>query len=239
MNLKVKTGRQENDMSKTPFFLIFVSLVAAVSLLFNVKLLRDRQVSKQETFKVLEVIDGDTFKINQGNETRRVRLMGVNTPETGKCLSHEAKEKLASLVLGKDVTLADQFSDPYGRIMANVFIADTYVNREILLSGLGRMDYNKNPHKEELKTAYVKAREEKRGIFSPVCFSLIPPISPISHLSCSIKGNIDDNTQKKFYYLPNCKNYSQVIIDLSTDDQWFCTENDAVKAGFIKSKTCN
>lgn len=55
----------------------------------------------------------------------------------------------------------------------------------------------------------------------------------------SIKGNIDDNIQKKTYYLPTCNNYSQVVIDLSTDDQWFCTEQEALKAGFTKSKTCN
>lgn len=211
-------------------FLLFVSLIAVVSLLLNIKLLSDRQVFKQETFKVLEVIDGDTFKIDNA---RRVRLMGVNTPETGKCLSKEAKEKLVSLILGKDVTLKDQFSDSYGRIMANVFIGNIYVNKEMLLSGLGRMDYYENPYKEELKTAYAKAREEKLGIFSSVCIF----VTPINN--CNIKGNIDDNTQKKIYYLPWCKNYSQVIIDLSTEDQWFCTEAEATKAGFSKSKTCN
>lgn len=95
------------------------------------------------------------------------------------------------------------------------------------------MDYYENPHKEELKKAYAEAREKKLGIFSGVCQSIQPPSS------CTIKGNVDDNIQRKTYYLSTCNNYSQVVIDLSTDDQWFCTEQEALKAGFTKSKTCN
>lgn len=215
-----------------------ISLVALISLILNAKLLRDRLVPQKVTFKVLEVIDGDTFKINDHNETRRVRLMGVNTPEIGKCLSDEAKYKLAELVSSQEVTLEDQFSDPYGRIMANVFIGDRYINKEMLLTGLGRMDYYENPHKVELKAAYAEAKSKKLGIFSNFCISRTPPVSETG-IICSIKGNIDDNIRKKSYFLPVCKNYSQVTIDLSTDDQWFCTEEEAIAAGFSKSRTCD
>lgn len=140
--------------------LIFIiCLIAAASLFLNVKLIRDRKITTQPTYKVLEVIDGDTFKIEND---RRVRLMGINTPELGKCLSSQAKEKLSGLTLGKDVTLTDQFSDPYGRIMANVFVGKDYLNKEMLLSGFARMDYYENPHKDELKKAYAEAREKKQ-----------------------------------------------------------------------------
>jgi len=219
--------------------LFFISLVAAGSLLLNVKLLLGEKSLRPKSFKVVEVIDGDTFKITSGKEDRRVRLIGVNAPEMDKCLSNQAREKLSELVLGKEVVLEDQFSDPYGRIMANVYVGKTYINREILASGLARLDYYENPKREELKTAYAKAREEKIGLFSTECLSLTPPISPISHTPCAIKGNVDENTQKKSYFLPTCKNYVQVTIDLSTNDQWFCTEEEAQKAGFSKSSTCD
>lgn len=218
--------------------LIIISLIAISSLLLNAKLIHDRITSKREVFRVQEVIDGDIFKIRSNNEDRRVRLIGVDTPEIGKCLSDEAREKLTQLVLGKDVVLEDQFSDPYGRIMANVFVNKEYVNKEMLLSGLSRMDYYENPHREELKVAYNQVRAKKLGIFSGICLSLTPPVSN-KGIGCTIKGNIDDNTQKKIYFLPGCKNYSQVTIDLSTDDQWFCSEKEAVSGGFVKSKTCD
>ena len=219
-------------------YTLIVSLVAFVSVLFNIKLLQDRVTSKNITFTVVDVLDGDTFTIESAGETRRVRLIGVDTPETGKCLSKEAKNTLSNLIEDKDVVLEDQFTDPYGRIMANVYAGDKYINKEMLALGMGRMDYYEHPRREQLKTAYAVARGKKRGIFSQKCISRTPPVSTDSTVLCDVKGNIDDNTQKKIYFLPDCNNYSQVTIDLSTDDQWFCSEGEAIQAGFAKSTTC-
>lgn len=219
-------------------YTVLVTLVALTSLVVNAILLQDRSVSKIMTFQVVEVLDGDTFTIKSAGETRRVRLIGVNTPEVGKCLSDEARDKLSELIAGKEVSLEDQFTDPYGRIMANVFVGDIYVNKAILEFGLGRMDYYENPQRETLKAAYADARDKKRGVFSKQCLSVTPPVSADSALRCDVKGNVDDNTQKKIYFLSNCRNYSQVTIDLSTDDQWFCTEEEAIQKGFTKSTTC-
>lgn len=218
--------------------LFTISFIAVISIILNVKLIYDRLSSNRAVFKVQEVIDGDTFKIKDNSEDRRVKLIGVDTPEVGKCLVQEAKDKLTKLVFGKNVTLTDQFSDPYSRIMANVFVNNLYINKELLLLGLGRMDYYENPRREELKNAYAEARTKKLGLHSWICLSNIAPKSSSGAL-CSIKGNIDDNTRKKIYFLPGCRNYSQVTIDLSTDDQWFCTEVEAIKAGFTRSQTCD
>ncbi len=193
-----------------------ISLIALISLIFNLKFIKEKQ---GPSFKVVEVIDGDTFKIDEG---KRVRLMGIDAPESGRCLADEAKNKLTDLVQDKDVRLENQFTDPYGRVMANVFVGSTYINKEMAASGFVRLDSTQNPRRDELKAA---------GKFNnDVCISL--------DNSCKIKGNIDNEKPYKVYYLPNCKNYSQVTIDLSTDDQWFCSEKEAQDAGFIKSSTC-
>ena len=218
-------------------YTILVTLVALVSLIVNALLLHNRS-SNAKTYQVSEIIDGDTFTIESAGETRRVRLIGVDTPETGKCLSREAKNTLSKFVVNKNVLLEDQFTDPYGRIMANVYAGDRYINQEMLALGLGRMDYYEHPRREQLKTAYAVARENKRGIFSQKCISRTPPVSSDSTVLCDVKGNIDDNTQKKIYFLPDCNNYSQVTIDLSTSDQWFCSEGEAIQAGFAQSTTC-
>lgn len=221
-------------------FTLIVSFIAVVSLLLNIKLLIERKNQETVSYKVLEVIDGDTFRVESGGELRRVRLMGVDAPEIGKCLSEDAKAKLEELLLNIKITLKDQFTDPYGRIMANVYVGPPagglYINKEILASGLGRMDYNENPKRNELKQAYGEARINKRGIHSEICVSENAPI--IDGVLCDIKGNIDDNTQKQSYYLPECPNYFQVQIDLSTEDTWFCSEEDAANSGFIKNSNC-
>lgn len=115
----------------------FITLIALISLIFNIRFILEKQNVR---FKVVEVIDGDTFKIDfEGG--KRVRLLGINAPEPGKCLSVEAKDKLEKLVLNKTVSLSDQFTDPYGRIIANVFVENIYINKEMAISGFVRLDY--------------------------------------------------------------------------------------------------
>lgn len=200
----------------------FIIPILLISLSLNIYLL----LPKSNTFKVTDVIDGDTFKISVGRQVQRVRLMSVNAPEIDKCLGPEAKQKLEQLVKNKNVTLKDQFSDPYGRVMANVYVGQTHINLEMIKSGLVRMDYYDNPYREQLKQEYAKAPKPDQ------CISKKSPDN------CQIKANTDNEKPYKQYFLPNCKGYNNVTINLSLGDQWFCTEKDALAAGFVKSTSC-
>ncbi|NJH82525.1 thermonuclease family protein [Staphylococcus hyicus] len=76
--------------------------------------------------KVLRVIDGDTLVIDldMGFEThtiKRVRLLGVDTPERGQVNYNEAKAFTTSTVLGKDVYVQTYQSDVFGRYLADVW----------------------------------------------------------------------------------------------------------------------
>ena len=53
--------------------------------------------------KVVEVVDGDTFFIQN---RQPIRLYGVNTPELGNCYSEESKNELTKMLLGKEVRLS-------------------------------------------------------------------------------------------------------------------------------------
>ena len=54
-----------------------------------------------------------------------------------------------------------------------------------------------------------------------------------------IKGNIDKATYEKFYHLPECKHYNQVIMELDIGEKYFCSEKEAKKAGFKKASGCS
>lgn len=76
--------------------------------------------------RVLRVIDGDTLVIDldMGFEThtiKRVRLLGVDTPERGKPGYNEAKAFTTSAVLGKDVYVQTYQADAFGRYLADVW----------------------------------------------------------------------------------------------------------------------
>ncbi len=79
------------------------------------------------TFKVKEVIDGDTFKVEPGWQWEEqtgdiIRPVGFNTPEKGETGHDEAKRKLNSLILGKEVELKNPIKLTYGRLLCDTYI---------------------------------------------------------------------------------------------------------------------
>lgn len=63
----------------------------------------------------------------------------------------------------------------------------------------------------------------------------VPAIIPSSG-DCQIKGNISD--AGKIYHLSTCGSYNQTKIDEVHGERWFCTEEEAVAAGWRKAKNC-
>jgi cold shock CspA family protein len=53
--------------------------------------------------------------------------------------------------------------------------------------------------------------------------------------SCNIKGNISINTGKKWYHIPGMEDYESTSIDTSKGERWFCTEQEAIDAGWTKA----
>ena len=98
----------------------------------------------REPIRVLveDVVDGDTF-VGQGeNGEERVRIIGVDTPETssGDCYAQEAKTFLLRQIFGKWVwlTFDGQCTDVFDRTLAYVHLGTNeqdFVERQLLLGG--------------------------------------------------------------------------------------------------------
>lgn len=87
-----------------------------------------------EAATVARVIDGDTLDVDAGGQTQRVRVLGIDTPETKKpgepvdCFGPEATARTeAMLPAGAPVTLvtddAADATDDYGRALRHVTTA--------------------------------------------------------------------------------------------------------------------
>lgn len=115
---------------------------------------------------VKRAVDGDTLLLDDG---RRVRLLGVDTPETKRegtpiqPWGPEAHAYTERLVEGRAVRL--QFDkerhDKYGRVLAYVYADDTFLNEELLRAGLGRAILN-HPYSDAMKRRFRKAEQEAR-----------------------------------------------------------------------------
>lgn len=62
-----------------------------------------------------------------------------------------------------------------------------------------------------------------------------PPVQETPKQSCSIKGNISSSGEK-IYHLPSGRDYGKTQIDTSKGERWFCSEAEAVAAGWRASK---
>ena len=124
------------------------------------------------------MLDGDTIEVIIAGENKRVRYIGIDTPEVypdeeKECLADEAATFNASLVKGQKVSLIKDVRDvdDYGRLLRYVYVGNTFINEELLKAGYAKAvvfppdTLHKDLFKEQEKIAETK----DLGIWGPVC----------------------------------------------------------------------
>lgn len=158
--------------------------------------------------------------------------VGIDSPEKGRCMAEEARAKLVELVQGKHVRLKEIVKDDFGRQLGMVFASDTLLQQELVGAGLARnRAATSNPYYRVLTDAQEVAKSNKLGIWSDACRG-----KTSGKEDCTIKGNT--RAGKKQYYTTDCETYEQVIVDTAFGDFWFCSEGEAVTAGFTPAASC-
>lgn len=72
--------------------------------------------------RVDRVIDGDTLQVITADDEIRVRLRGIDAPESDQEFGGEARIALDKLVNGRAVILNTEQKDRYGRVLASVAV---------------------------------------------------------------------------------------------------------------------
>lgn len=187
---------------------------------------------QQDLILVTEVLDGDTMVIAPDQS---IRLANFDSPEIDLCQGQIAKDFLTNLILNQRVNIISVGRDAYKRTVALVYLPDgRLVNEIVALNGLGIYTSTKTEEREKINQAVESARNKKLGIFSQVCSQT----ENIDNPKCNIKGNIGKSNREKYYHLPQCAEYNRTVVELHLGEKWFCSEKEAVEAGYIKSKNC-
>lgn len=143
--------------------------------LLVIPLLLSGIVFAQDFYLCTRVIDGDTIVVEMDGKHEKVRLIGVDMPETVhpskpvEYFGKEASEFTKNMVEGKQVRLEYDWQkrDKYGRLLAYVFLIDgTFVNAEIIKQGYGHT-YTRFFFKylDEFRKHEREARENNRGLW--------------------------------------------------------------------------
>jgi micrococcal nuclease len=116
---------------------------------------------------VKRVMDGDTFELGNG---KRVRLIGVDTPEKGEPFADVARDFADSALVGSTVRIEyDKLrEDNYERVLGYVFLDTVLFNELLIRRGLAHVYLFKENKRfmKRLISAQRKARAEKQGIWS-------------------------------------------------------------------------
>ena len=113
---------------------------------------------------VTKVHDGDTLWAVQGKERVKVRLAGIDAPESDQKRGKEARDFLAGMVLGKEVELEGAGKDRYGRMVAKVRCEGKDVNMEMVKAGMA-WRYEEYDKEGAYEAAEGEARRERRGVW--------------------------------------------------------------------------
>jgi len=127
---------------------------------------------------ILKVVDGDTVDIEIDGHTERVRLIGVNTPETKhptkpiECFGPEASAYLTQLLpkgttvrIERDVEARDR----YGRMLLYLYLGsnDLFINLDLVARGYGTpMSIEPNTfHRNDFVRAAAQAEAANVGLW--------------------------------------------------------------------------
>ncbi len=127
-------------------------------------------------YTVLRVVDGDTLLLEQ--DRTRVRLQGIDTPETvkentpieawGEAASHYTKTFVARANHRVRLEFDGESRDQYGRVLAFVWHEARLLNEELVRQGLARarLGYQySSTLKDRLQQAQKDAQTNRRGIW--------------------------------------------------------------------------
>jgi endonuclease YncB( thermonuclease family) len=131
--------------------------------------------------QVVKVVDGDTIDVSLNGQTKPVRFLGMNTPETVdprrgvQCFGHEASDETKSLLSGKIVYLAKDISetDKYDRLLRFIYLPQPdgsllFVNDYLVREGFAQIDTFPPDVKyvERFAQAQEEARVNNRGLWA-------------------------------------------------------------------------
>jgi len=117
--------------------------------------------------RVVSVHDGDTLTLLiRGTRELKIRLEGIDAPETNQAYGARAKQALSEFVFEKDIVARITSIDRYGRSIGRVFLGNVDVNLNMVHDGFAWCyeAYAKND--ESLRLAEQHARSAEAGLWT-------------------------------------------------------------------------
>jgi micrococcal nuclease len=215
-----------------------VATVTVLVLLQRPPLLQNRPTDLiKQTFeaKVLRVIDGDTVDVVRRHTDRnvRIRIEGIDAPETGEAFADEARTFARSLMFDRIVTVTGIDVDRYGRLVARVRVAEGDVGALLVAGGMACY-YLQYSADHNLAAAEQRAKANRKGFWKPGsvqprCVWSQPWVTSERGIGSSFTANVESG----LYHTASCRN-----ANCKNCTRRFATMTAAEQAGFRPARDC-
>ncbi|CBH21795.1 Thermonuclease precursor (TNase) (Micrococcal nuclease) (Staphylococcal nuclease) (modular protein) [Acetoanaerobium sticklandii] len=200
-------------------------------------------------YTVTRTIDGDTIEVLIDGNTEKIRLIGIDTPESvhpdqsknvpeGKMASEFTKSKLEGKQIALELDVEER--DRYGRLLAYVWIDNVMFNKTLLSEGLAQVStYPPNvKYTNDFLALEKQARENSVGLWSQQVATTAPVFSEPKPQASTVNNEmtfIGNRNTKKFHY-PTCSSVNQMN---ESNKVSLSSREEAINGGFIPCKRCN
>ena len=114
--------------------------------------------------KVVSVSDGDTLRVLVDDQQIKIRLGGIDAPESDQPFGQASKRYLAEAVGGQTVVVEFEKKDRYGRVIGKVLLDGADMNlRQVQAGYAWWYEYYKLDQSETDQQAYSAAEQQARG----------------------------------------------------------------------------
>ncbi|QDV69038.1 Thermonuclease precursor [Rosistilla carotiformis] len=142
-----------------------VASIFSVLILAAFTLASPPRVLEELTGKVIGVTDGDTIAVLVNREPVKVRLEGIDAPESKQSFGTRSKQALSKMVFGKNVVVKKTGEDRYGRTLGVIMVGSVDINAKMIEDGWA-WHYKNYNDEERLAKLEDEAREAKRGLWA-------------------------------------------------------------------------
>jgi len=121
--------------------------------------------SQTLTGRVIAIFDGDTITLlDSANTQHRIRLAGIDAPESHQAFGEQSRQSLSEMIFGKDVSVSYQKVDQYGRLVGKIILDGKDINLEQVKAGMAwHYKFYEDEQTPEDRDAYAQAESEARA----------------------------------------------------------------------------
>lgn len=115
--------------------------------------------------KVIGVADGDTITVLDASKSQhRIRLQGIDAPESSQAFGARSKQHLSDLVFNKEVSVEWKKRDRYGRVLGKVLVGGRDACLAQVRAGMAwHYKYYQEEQSPEDRRLYAEAEREARA----------------------------------------------------------------------------